>query len=82
MRMPPVVPPSARLPSGYRQQQQAPRLRSALIPTAKPAAYGPRLYYVLPPTDGQHVYYYVQPGYGYAQPGYAQPQYYQLYGQY
>ena len=79
--MPPVVPPSARLPSGYRQQQQ-PRAYAQPNTYRQAGGYGPRLYYVLPPTDGQHVYYYVQPGYGYAQPGYAQPQYYQLYGQY
>ena len=56
------------------------RLTRSLITTAKPGVYGPRFYYVLPPTYGQQVYYYVQPGY--AQPGYPQPQYYRLYGQY
>jgi hypothetical protein len=76
---PPVMPPSARLPSGYRQQQQA-QAYAQPYSYRQAGAYGPRLYYVLPPTGGQHVYYYVQPGY--AQPGYPQPQYYQLYGQY
>jgi len=76
---PPAVPPSARLPAGYRQQQQ-PRAYAQPYYYRQAGGYGPRFYYVLPPTDGQHVYYYVQPGY--AQPGYAQPQYYQLYGQY
>jgi len=77
----PPVPPSARLPAGYRQQQQ-PRAYAQPNTYRQAGGYGPRLYYVLPPTDGQHLYYYVQPGSGYAQPGYAQPQYYQLYGQY
>ena len=39
----------------------------------------------MPPTYGQQVYYYVQPGYvqpGYAQQGYPQTQYYLLNGQY
>ncbi len=79
--MPPVLPRSERLPTGYRQQQQ-PRAYAQTYVYRQAGGYGPQYYYVLPPTDGRHVYYYVQPGYGYAQPVYAQPQYYQLYGQY
>ena len=79
--MPPVLPRSERLPTGYRQQQQ-PRAYAQTYIYRQAGGYGPQYYYVLPPTDGRHVYYYVQPGYGYAQPVYAQPQYYQLYGQY
>ncbi len=77
--LPPTIPPSARLPANYRQQQRAPAYAQPYY-SREARVYGPRFYYVLPPTYGQQVYYYVQPGY--AQPGYPQPQYYRLYGQY
>ena len=77
--LPPTIPPSARLPANYRQQQRPPAYAQPYY-YREARVYGPRFYYVLPPTYGQQVYYYVQPGY--AQPGYSQPQYYRLYGQY
>ena len=83
--LPPTIPPSARLPASITGNSNGLRHTRSPITPARPASTAPRFYYVMPPTYGQQVYYYVQPGY--VQPGYAQqatrrPQYYRLYGQY
>ena len=84
--LPPAVRPSAQLPASYYRQRPAPPAYARPYYSRQAGIYAPRYYYVMPPTYGQQVYYYVQqPGYvqpGYAQQIYPQTQYYLLNGQY
>ena len=84
--LPPAVRPSAKLPASYYRQRPALPAYARPYYSRQAGIYAPRYYYVMPPTYGQQVYYYVQqPGYvqpGYAQQVYPQTQYYLLNGQY